>query len=372
MRVITDTSPLFTRYLNPNYPNCLMENTNFFEKLTNKTEPFIIAEIGSNHMGETSIAKELIDAAKEAGCHCVKFQSWAWNDINSKVLFEKRKDYTAPGLTEVGLEAVNKKCQLTKEQHVELKQYCDEIGIYFASSPFGEQWIDILDELDVPFYKIGSMEVTNLDWLRKIAKKGRPIIMSTGMCELSEISRAVEIMKEEGNDQIVLLHCVALYPPGDEFINLEQIRWLKNTFNLPVGFSDHSKTIEFPLASIALGASVIEKHFMLSEERPCREKKVSITKEEMTRLCEYAKRMYIAKGTYYKVVSVEEKAKRVKMRRSILTTKDLPAGHVISRADIIYKRPGNGIPCFESKAVIGRKLNRNIPYDEVIKWEDIE
>ncbi len=347
-------------------------DSEIYQRLTNETKPFVLAEIGSNHMASMETAKELIDAAVEAGCDGVKFQSLGWNDWNSKTVFQKRRNYTAPGLLVVGLEATNKLLELSKEQHHELKRYCDEKGILFSSTPATNAQIDMLvDELKVPFLKIASMDLTNHDFLRYAASKGVPIVLSTGMALLHEIAEAVEVIKGTGNDQLILLHCVATYPTPHDWVDLQNISMLKDTFGFPIGFSDHTLTADIPIASVALGACFIEKHFML-EGQECREKKVSITPSQMKRLVEGAHNVGMAMGTYHRRLTEQEVIRRGWMRRGILVRKDLPAGHILTREDLVFKRPSGKIPAKDWKYVVGRKLKEAREADDVLGLEDFE
>jgi len=344
--------------------------TTIYDQLSNSTKPFIIAEIGSNHMASMETTKQLIDAAKEAGCNAVKFQSWKWDALESNQAFENKKDYTAPGFVEVGLEAIKKKLALSTKQHQELKQYCEEKGIIFSSSVFDKEGVDLLMGIGVPFLKIASTDIVNYDLLKYSASKQIPLIISTGMANLEEIEQAVKVVREAGNDEIVLMHCVGLYPTPEANINLANITLLQEKFNLPVGFSDHSLFVEIPIASVALGATIIEKHFML-ENQECREKKVSITPSQMKQLVEGSTQVGIALGKKERILSEAELKARDKMRRSLVIAKDLPAEHIITAEDLQFKRPGTGIPLHEKNKIIGRKLRIAKTSGDVLLLEDL-
>jgi sialic acid synthase SpsE len=346
---------------------------NFYEKLTNPENPFIIAEIGSNHNGDLSKAKQMIDVAVEAGCDAVKFQSWDYDSLFSQSILDQHTDMVAEGVDAKGLEEIQKKLALSKEAHFELKQYADEKNILFFSYPLSEKHVDWLVELDVPFIKVGSLDIVNLPLLKKIAKQGKPIILSTGMATLSEVEQALETIYNEGNRKVVLLHCVAVYPPQCEENNLRNILMLKETFGVPVGFSDHSTSIAIPAAAVALGASVIEKHIKL-EGLPCRDAPVSLTPVELKRLVKDVREVAASMGSSKKQLLASEKDRRVSVfgRRSILTGRSLGAGEIINERDLVFKRPGTGISVNELERVVGRKLNKSKGPEEKILWDDLE
>lgn len=341
-----------------------------YEQLTDPLKPFIIAEIGSNHMGSMETAKQLIDAAKEAGCDAVKFQFWQWDTLEGKKVFESKKDYSRPGFNITGYKEIKQLLALTPEQHHELKQYCDEKGIIFSSTAFSKDQIDMLVNLRVPYLKIASCDVVYPELLRHAAKKGLPLILSTGMASLAEIAEAIDTIKEEGNDQIILLHCVSQYPTASADVNLFNIPLLKTTFGVPVGFSDHTLSTDIPVSSIALGANVIEKHFRL-QNQDCREQKVSIEPDAMKRLVEGAREVAQSLGSKKREISESELKARVDMRRSVVVAKDLPAGHVLTQNDLAFKRPGSGIAPKNWKYLVGRKLNSGKEEGDLVLLEDL-
>jgi N-acetylneuraminate synthase len=334
----------------------------------NFSKPYIIAEIGSNHNGDMELAKEHILSAKSCGCDCVKFQSWTNESLISKIEFEKDKNYNSGSAD--SLKQQVEQYYLRREQHFELKEFCVENNIEFISTPFSESEADMLEELNVPFYKIASMDINNVDLLRHVAKKNKPVLLSTGMASIEEIERAVSVI-EEHNNQIVILHCIAVYPPKLEDINLNNIKMLQNLFEYPIGFSDHSIGTTIPLASAVLGSCVIEKHFTLDKNLPGWDHAVSANPEEMKFIVEESSKIQTLLGSYRRIVSDDEQDKKLRFRRSVVTVKELKAGHEISREDFTYKRPGTGIKPDEVKYILGRKLNRDITNDELINWEDL-
>ena len=230
--------------------------------------PYVIAEIGANHNGDMDLAKKMIDVAKECGADCVKFQSWSKDSIFSKKVYDDnfflRDDYR--DRTDYTLESIVDKYHIGIEQHRMLKEYCDSIGIEFNSTPFAKAEVDLLvDELKVPFVKVASMDLNNTPFLEYIAKKKKSVVISTGLCELSDVADAVKTLKDSGCPEVVLLHCVSIYPPEDNQVNLNNIDMLRQTFGCKVGYSDHTLGTIAPIMSISKGVCIIEKHFTLDK-----------------------------------------------------------------------------------------------------------
>ncbi|MBO1224046.1 MAG: N-acetylneuraminate synthase family protein [Candidatus Scalindua sediminis] len=335
--------------------------------------PYVIAEIGANHNGDMNLAKKLIDAAKTCGCDAAKFQSWTPESLICEEEYNRNQTYNDLPKKHFGsLKEMVEKYYLRTDQHMELKKYCDKVGITFLSTPFSLEEVDLLEELDVPFYKIASMDVNNLQLLEYVAKKKRPIVLSTGMAAMAEIENAVKTIEAQDNDQIILLHCIAVYPPDYEDINLNNITMLREKFGYPVGFSDHSKGTAIPLASVALGSCVIEKHFTLDKDMPGWDHDVSADPEDMKRIVEESQKIVKALGSYERIIGKAEQEKKLKFRRSIVAKTDLKEGHSLTIEDIIFKRPEvGGIRPDEVSQVLSRQLKRNISRDEMIRWEDI-
>jgi len=342
-------------------------------ELMNFGKPFIIAEIGSNHNGDMQLARELIDAAKMCGCDAVKFQSFNDKSLICREEYEANtKYYDSPKKHFGSLEEMVKKIYLREEQHYELKEDCEKVGILFSSSPFSKEEVDLLITLNVPFLKIASMDINNYNLLRYMASTGKPLILSTGMATLAEIDNALQILEQSGNNQIVLLHCISIYPPEYEDINLRNITMLQQTFPYPVGFSDHSLGIHIPLAAIALGSCVIEKHFTIDKNLPGWDHEISADPDEMKQIVEKGKQINISLGSFRRLVSKAEEAKKLKFRRSIVTTREIAAGQKIEKEDLTSKRPGTGIPADLSEYLVGRSLKKSIHSDTLLKWEDFE
>jgi len=243
--------------------------------------------------------------------------------------------------------------------------------IDFISTPFSKREVDFLVQLNVPFIKIASMDVNNYPFLEYIAKKGLPMVLSTGLSELYEIDKAIKTIEQAGNNQIVILHCVSIYPPNDEDVNLRNIETLRKLYPYPIGFSDHTLGVAIPLAAVAMGACVLEKHFTLDKNLFGWDHKVSATPDELEIICKETKRIIKALGTT-RIVSVENQERKNAFRRSAVTTKDITKGVIVKHEDIDFKRPGNGIGPHEMGYILGRRLKRDKKRDELFAWEDFD
>ncbi|BDQ13329.1 N-acetylneuraminate synthase family protein [Sediminibacterium sp. TEGAF015] len=339
----------------------------------NFSTPYIIAEIGANHNGDMQLAKKMIDAAVECGCDAVKFQSWTPDSIVSKEEYDRNQRYNDSAKKHFGsLREMVDKYYLRTEQHYDLESYCRQKNIDFCSTPFTNREVDLLEDLHVPFYKIASMDINNYDFLAYVAQKGKPVILSTGMSTLGEIETAIKVVNNAGNDDIVLLHCISIYPPLYEDIHLNNITMLQQTFGYPVGFSDHTIGYSIPLASVALGSCVIEKHFTLDKDLPGWDHEISANPEEMKIICQESHNIVKSLGNFKRTVSSAEIAKKDKFRRSAVAKIEINAGHIVSVNDLDFKRPGTGIQPEEIKYLIGRKVKSGIPEGELIKWEHFE
>jgi N,N'-diacetyllegionaminate synthase len=334
--------------------------------------PYVIAEIGSNHNGDMDLCFQLIDAAAGAGAHAVKFQSWTEESLIAEVEYARNTSYGDRKKHFGSLRDMVKAYQFTPEQHRLAHDRSAERGIAFCSTPFSCAEADMLAQLDVPFYKIASMDIVHLPLLRHIARKGRPLVLSTGMATLGEIERAIMTVRAEGNDQIVLLHCVSLYPPRIDQINLRNITMLQQAFGVPAGFSDHTLGTAIALAAVALGACIIEKHFTLDKDMPGWDHAVSADPIELRAIVEAGGSIQSALGVRHRVVSPAEMAKREQFRRSIVAQRDLPSGHTLQEADLTAKRPGTGIAPDELDHVLGRTLKRDLACDDLLSWEDLQ
>jgi N-acetylneuraminate synthase len=337
-------------------------------------EPYIIAEIGANHNGDMDLAKNMIILAKESGADAVKFQSWTPSSIVSKEEYDRNQKYDDGdgGKKHFGsLREMVEKYYLREEQHFELKSFCDEIDITFSSTPFTKYEVDLLEKCDVPFYKIASMDINNYNLLEQVSEKQRPVILSTGMSTIGEIDKAVSLLYKNNVKEIALLHCISIYPPLYEDINLNNIQMLRQTFGLPIGFSDHTIGTAIPLASIAMGACIIEKHFTTDKNLPGWDHLISADPSEMKIIREEGDNIIKSLGSFTRVVSKAEREKKAKFRRSVVYTQDLPAGHVLTENDLSSKRPGTGIPPDLIPMLVGRKLSQPVKSDTLVVWNQM-
>ncbi len=350
-------------------PNDNMDLTNTY-RIASGRPPYVIAEIGANHNGDMDLARTMIDAAKECGAHAAKFQSWDNETLIAREEYDRNQSYDDSPKKHFGsLKEMVTKYYLRKEQHRELADYCKSIGIDFISTPFSIREADLLDELDVPFFKVASMDINYYSLLDALAERGKPIVLSTGMATLWEIDKAVERLVKRGADRVVLLHCVSIYPPKYEDINLRNIPMLRDAFGLPVGFSDHTIGYSIPLAAAALGVCIIEKHFTTDKNLPGWDHAISADPEEMRIICQESANIVTAMGTSRRIVSEDEENKKSKFRRSLVAAHDIQSGTEISAEDLTAKRPGTGIPPDQMEFVVGRKTVTDIRADELIKWE---
>lgn len=339
----------------------------------NYCSPYIIAEIGANHNGDMDLAKKMILSAVECGANAVKFQSWTPKSLIAKEEYDRNTKYDDNPKKHFGsLKEMVEKYYLRPEQHYELKKYCDELNVDFCSSPFSEEEVDLLEDVGVEFHKIASMDLTNTSLLSYVASKQKPILLATGMGSLAEIEEAIKIIEAQGNNKIILLHCISIYPPKYEDINLNNITMLQQTFGYPVGFSDHTIGTSIPLAAVSLGACVIEKHFTIDKDLPGWDHLISANPVELEIISKESKNINVSLGSFRRTVSQEEEEKKQKFRRSLVFIKPLKAGHIISKNDITSKRPGTGISPNEINLVIGKTLIRDIEEDSLINWGDIK
>lgn len=341
--------------------------------IANYASPYIIAEIGANHNGDMVLAKQMIDAAVNCGVHAVKFQSWTPQSLIAKEEYDRNQKYDDSPKKHFGsLKEMVEKYYLREEQHYELKDYCDTKNIDFCSTPFSIAEVELLDKCEVPFYKIASMDINNVQLLEYIADRKKPIVLSTGMATLGEIDYAVELLKKNGAGDLALLHCISIYPPAYEDIHINNILMLQKTFGLPIGFSDHTIGFSIPLASVALGACIIEKHFTTDKNLPGWDHEISADPYEMKIICEESKKIARSLGSMQRRVSPAEEAKKEKFRRSIVTNKILKKGHILTESDLTSKRPGTGINPNLISQLVGRELRTNVNEDCLIKWEHLK
>lgn len=349
-----------------------MKNS-FYDRIIQSEYPYIIAELGSNHNGDMELARKLIIAAKEAGADCVKFQSWTKESIFSRPVYDdnyflsddyrNRNDFT--------LEQIVEQYSISERELYEMSLFSRETGIDCTSTPFSKKEVDFLvQSVRPPFIKVASMDVNNYAFLEYIAKTQLPLVLSTGLSELSEIDKAIRSIEKAGNRRIIILHCISLYPPKDEEVNLNNILSLRSLYPYPIGFSDHTLGVSMPLAAVTLGARVIEKHFTLDKSMFGWDHKISASPDELKTICVESKRIIKALGTH-RIFCEEDVERKAALRRSIVTTRVIKAGEKIKETDIDVKRPGTGIaPEFRS-FVLGRTAKVDLSFDKPIRLEDL-
>lgn len=324
---------------------------------------FIIAEAGDNHNGSMELAKKLIDVAVEAEADAVKFQTFITEEVICRHAKMAQYQKENLGIDESQFDMV-KKLELSFENFKELKEYCEQKGILFLSTPFDIPSIEFLHSLNIPIFKIPSGEITNLPYLRKINSLKRPVILSTGMSTLKEIEDAIKVLKD---CKISLLHCTTEYPCPYEDVNLKAMQTMKENFNLKVGYSDHTQGIEVSLAAVALGAEIIEKHFTLDKTMEGPDHKASLDPEELCKLVQEIRKIEKAIGTGEKIPSKSEIKNIEIARKSIVAKKEIKKGEIFTEENLTTKRPGNGISPMKWDEIIGQIAEKNYNEDELIK-----
>ncbi len=326
---------------------------------------FIIAEAGVNHNGSLELAKKLVDCAKEAGADCIKFQTFKAKNLVSPIA--QKAEYQKKTTGDDSQFSMLKKLELSYDEFIELKEYCDHSGICFLSTPFDFDSIDFLSSLDMPFWKIPSGEVTNYPYLVALAKTGKPIVMSTGMCEMNEIEEAIRVLCENGAKEISLLHCNTEYPTPFTDVNLKAMETLREVFGLKVGYSDHTKGIEVPIAAVALGAAIIEKHFTLDRNMEGPDHKASLEPSELKSMISSIRNIEQAIGSSEKKPSDSEKKNIAIARKSIVAKCKINKGEILSESNLTVKRPGNGISPMRWPDVLGTIAIHDFEEDDPIE-----
>lgn len=313
-----------------------------FKSISTGKSVFIIAEAGVNHNGSLEMAMKLVDEAKAAGADAVKFQTFKADKLVTRSAQKAEYQKKSTGSDENQFNML-KRLELNSEDHKTLFEYCKEKGILFISTPFDMQSVDLLEKLGVEAYKIGSGDLTNMPMLKKIAALKKPVIFSTGMASVTEIKEALDWFRESGNPELILLHCTTSYPAPYSDVNLRAMETLKKLTDLPVGYSDHTAGIEVPIAAVALGACVIEKHFTLDRNMEGPDHKASIEPEELKQMVASIRNIEKALGSPEKTITKTESSISKVARKSIVSSKRITAGKRLTIDDIEVKRPGDGI-----------------------------
>lgn len=327
---------------------------------------FIIAEAGVNHNGSLEIAKKLIDSAVDAGADAVKFQTFKTENIVCKNAGKAEYQKNTTDAAENQFDML-KKLELTEEMHEEIMQYCEKSGIQFLSTPFDLDSIDYLEGLGITMMKVPSGEITNYPYLKKIGQTKKPVIISTGMSELEEVEAAIKVLRDNGSEEITVLHCNTEYPTPYKDVNLKAILSLKEKLNLKVGYSDHTLGIEIPIAAVAIGAEVVEKHFTLDKKMEGPDHKASLEPHELKAMVQAIRNVEHALGTGVKIPSPSEKKNITVARKSIVAKQKIAKGEVFTEENLTTKRPGNGVSPMCWNEVIGKLANREYEIDELIE-----
>lgn len=331
----------------------------------NNEKVLIIAEIGVNHNGSMDIAKKLIDVAKESGADIVKFQTAKLDSLVSKKA--KMADYQKENIgVEKSQKEMLRELLLSFEDFQKLADYCKTVGIQFLSTPFDIESIEFLDNLQ-EIWKVPSGEITNYPYLVKIAKTQKKIILSTGMSTIDEVHQAVELLSDKGAKDIILLHCTTDYPTAMEDVNLNAMLTLKNEFNRPVGYSDHTRGIEVSVAAVAMGATVIEKHFTLDKNMSGPDHKASLEPDELKALVTAIRNVEKAKGCFEKKPTEAEMKNRSVARKSIVAARNIKKGEILSENNVTTKRPGNGVSPMLWNQIIGKPAIKDFYEDDLIE-----
>lgn len=327
---------------------------------------YIIAEAGVNHNGKLELAKKMVDEAKEAGVDCIKFQTFISKDIVSKNAEKAEYQKLQTNAHESQLEML-KKLELSFDDFFELNEYCTQKDIEFLSTAFDITSLTFLNGLDMKRWKIPSGEITNLPYLINIAKFGKPVILSTGMSTMDEIRTAISVLKGNGAGEITVLHCTTEYPTPFEQVNLKAINTIQKEFDVAVGYSDHTKGIEVPIAAVALGATVIEKHFTLDRKMEGPDHKASLEPNELKAMVSAIRNIELAIGNGEKLPTESEKKNLEIARKSIIAKKNITKGEFFTEENLTTKRPGNGISPMKWFDVIGQVAKRDFEEDELIE-----
>lgn len=327
---------------------------------------FIIAEAGVNHNGDISLAKQLVDVAVSAGADAVKFQTFKAEKLVCKNAEKAAYQKETTNQAESQLEML-KKLELSEEMHNQLIDYCKKKGILFLSTPFDVDSVDYLIELGIEIIKIPSGEITNYPYLRKIAQTGKKVILSTGMSSLKEVREAVEVLKEYGNKDIAVLHCNTEYPTPFTDVNMKAMLTMRDELGVEVGYSDHTMGIEIPIAAVAMGAQIIEKHFTLDKTMDGPDHKASLEPHELKAMINAIRNVENALGTGVKEPSESEQRNIGIVRKSIVAKYAIKKGEVFSEENLVTKRPGTGVSPMKWNEIIGTVAGRDYKEDDLIE-----
>lgn len=329
---------------------------------------YFIAEIGVNHNGSVKLAKKLVSAAKAAGAHAVKFQTYQTEELVSLKTQKASYQLRSKDITQYDM---LKKLELNVDDYFEIKSYCDKKDIEFISTPYDEKSVDLLNELNVKKFKIASADLINKPLLEKVKKTNKDIMLSLGMASLEEIERTILFLKKDFNGKIALFHCTTSYPTPYEEVNMKFLHSLNKLFTFPLGYSDHTIGIEIPILAVSMGAKFIEKHFTLDREMEGPDHFASIEPNEFKKMVTAIKNVETAMGDGIKKITDNEEKNIFHMRRSIHSAKNLKKGSIIGTNDIKIIRPYEGVDPWYYKDIVGKELNCDLKKDDPIRWDDL-
>ena len=325
---------------------------------------FVIAEAGVNHNGKLELAYKLVDAAKEAGADCVKFQTYITENDTAesceKAEYQKTKQ-------EESQFSLLKRLELSFDDFRKLQEYCQKKKILFLSTPFDIESFYFLESIGMPMWKIASSEVENFQLLKAVARTHKPVILSTGMCDIQEIEETVKVLKRFNAGEISILHCNTQYPTPMEDVNLSAMKEIKDMFGCRVGYSDHTKGIEIPIAAVAMGAQIIEKHFTLDRNMEGPDHAASLNPVELKQMITSVRNVEKAMGDGRKKISNSERGNRIAVRKSVFAKCNIKKGELLTEKNIIAKRPGGGMNPMRWEDVIGKKAIHDFRKDEMIE-----
>ena len=345
-----------------------MQNIKIGDRSIGLNKPcFIIAEAGVNHNGNLQLAKKLVDAAKFAGVDAVKFQTFKTEELVTRKA--PQAEYQKKNAKAKSQFEMLKQLELSESEFREIFKYCRKKKIIFLSTPFDEKSAEFLNDLGVMAFKIGSGDITNIPLIRTVAEFGKPVILSSGMATMAEVTEAVKAIYKQGNRKLILLHCTSNYPADIKDVNLKAMNALRDKFSVPVGYSDHTKGIEVSLAAVAIGACVIEKHFTLSKKMKGPDHKASIEPDEFSKLVKKIKMIEIALGNGIKKPSDSEKKIMEIVRKSVVSARKIKKGEKIISEMLKVKRPGTGIKSGEMIKVVGKTALKDIGKNEILFWK---
>lgn len=332
----------------------------------------IIAEAGVNHNGDLANALRLVEVAAEAGADYVKFQTFRAEQLVSKAARKAEYQVSNTGNADPQL-AMLQRLELSEADHAAIIEHCGKTGIKFLSTAFDLASVDLLDRLGIPFFKVPSGELTNTPYLRKIGRLGKDVLLSTGMATLADIERAIDTLETAGTprERLTVLHCNTEYPTPMIDVNLRAMLTIREAFGVRVGYSDHTLGIEIPVAAVAMGATVIEKHFTLDKTWPGPDHRASLEPAELTAMVAAIRNIELALGDGIKRPSPSERKNIAIARKSVHLATELQAGHVLRPEDLVLKRPGDGLQPDLLDTLVGRRLAKKLPEEHQLRWEDL-